>query len=255
MTDLPALAAAIAAAVEARAPFEDCSEALGDIAAAYDAQDAVRAILAPKLGGVAGRKIAYNGPGQFQALGLAAPAFAPVYAAWIESSPAKRLFADQRAFCFEPEIAAVLGADLPARTDWTEASVAAHVSRLHTAFELMDRRTDGSPPPMAAIANGVFNTGLAIGGPGRAPAEVEIADLRSVVALNGEVILDRTGAAPMHPLAAAAMIANHFGARGETLRAGEILLCGTHLPPMRLAAPGALRFECGALGAVEFELA
>ena len=100
----------------------------------------------------------------------------------------------------------------------------------------------------------MFNQGLALGRPGLPPGEVDVSALRSHVELNGETILDKENAAPMHPLEAVARIANHLNARGETPGAGEVLLCGTHLPPRRHDGPASLRFDCGALGAVSLDL-
>lgn len=256
MTDATqALGARIAADIAARADFVDCGAALADIGAAYDAQDAARAILAPARGGLAGRKIAWNGPGQADALGLPGPAIAPVYAALVHAAPARLTAADWSTFFFEPEIAAVLGADIPPRDGgWAPADMAPFIARLHPAFEVMDRRRCGAPHPFAAIANGVFNEGLVLGGPGLAPADVDVDALQSTVRLNGEVILSKTGAAPMHPYEAAALIASHASSRGETLRAGDILLCGTHLPPQAEPGPATLEFDLGPLGAARLDL-
>jgi 2-keto-4-pentenoate hydratase len=256
MTDaFQPLAARIAGEISARADFVDCGADLADIAAAYDAQDAVRALLAPRRGGLAGRKIAWNGPGQADALGLPGPAIAPVYQDLVLAAPARLIAADWVSFFFEPEIAAVLGADIPPRDGgYASADMASFIARLHPAFELMDRRHCGNPSPFSAIANGVFNEGLVLGGPGLPPADVDLGALRSVVRLNGEVILDRTDGAPMHPFEAAARIATHASSRGETLRAGDILLCGAHLAPQAEPGPATLEFDLGPLGAARLEL-
>lgn len=248
-------AARIAAQIDARADFVDCGAALADIDAAYDAQDAVRAILGPRRGGLAGRKIAWNGPGQADALGLPGPAIAPLYGALVQASPATLTTADWSTFFFEPEIAAVLGTDIAPRPEgYAPGDMAPLIARLHPAFELMDRRRADNPAPFAAIANGVFNEGLVLGGPGAAPGDVDVAGLHSTVRLNGDVILSKTGAAPMHPYEAAARIATHASARGETLRVGDILLCGTHLPPQAEPGPATLEFDLGPLGSVKLEL-
>lgn len=174
----------------------------------------------------------------------------------IRESPARLDAAAYRTFAIEPEIAAVLGADLAPRPGGHDrASVAAAVSRLHPAFELLDRREVGDAGPLSVIASNVFNAGLVLGGPGLPPAEVDPLALRSVVTLDGETLLDRTGAAPMDPLEAAAFLANRFNALGQTLRAGEILLLGAHLPPRAVPGAAKMRFEAGALGAAEFEIA
>ncbi|MFT7028487.1 MAG: 2-keto-4-pentenoate hydratase [Paracoccaceae bacterium] len=260
MTDVapeiaPDIAPLIAAEIEARAPFVDHGDALPTVAGAYDAQDRMAAILGPRRGGIGGRKIAWNGPGQAAAMGLPGPAIAPIFAAGVRETPARLFAADWVSFFFEPEIAAVLGEDLPPREGgYTADDLTGRAIRLHPAFELMDRRRCGAPSAHGVIASGVFNEGLALGGPGLPAGDVDVAALRSVVTLNGDVILDRVGAATMHPLEAVALIATHASARGITLRAGEILLCGTHLPPQAEPGPATLTFDLGPLGSVSLAL-
>lgn len=250
-----ALATRIAAAVEGRLAFEDCADAPETEDDAYAVQDALRRILAPKRGGIGGRKIAFNKPGQAAELGLSAPAVAPVHADRIHPSPARLSAADFRGFTFEPEIIAAIGHDFaPEDGPWTAERAAPRVARLLPGFEIMDRRTDANPPPLAAIANGVFNEGMAVGGPGIEARDLDLAALHSHVTMNGEVLLDAAGAAPEHPLEAVARVANHLNARGETLRGGEMILCGAHLPPRRHDGPCALRFACGPLGDVALDL-
>ena len=41
---------------------------------------------------------------------------------------------------------------------------------------------------------------------------------------------------------------------GQTLRAGETLLLGAHLPPRAVQGAARMRFELGPLGAVAFEI-
>jgi len=249
------IAAEIAAEIETRAPFVDRGAQIPDLAAAYALQDRVRDILAPRHGGIGGRKIAWTAAGQAAAMGLPGPAVSAVLGDGVRHSPAALREGDLRSFFFEPEIAAVLEQDIPPRAGgYAPADLAAMAIRLHPAFELMDRRDCAAPSPFAAIAGGVFNAGLVLGGPGAPAREVAHGALRSVVRLGGEVLLDAIGAAPMAPLVAAALIASHASARGETLRAGEILLCGAHLPPRPAPFGTVLHFDLGALGAVELGL-
>ncbi len=256
MTDPQRLGEEIARDIEAAAPFRDIGDALPDLDAAYAAQAAAVAALAPAHGGIGGRKIAWNTQAQLDAMGLKEPGAACVLKDMMRESPARLDAAAYRTFTIEPEIAAVLGADLAPRAGGHDReSVAAAIARLIPAFELLDRREVGDAGPRAVLANNVFNAGLVTGGPGLPPAEVDPSALRSVVTLNGETLLDKEGAAPMDPLEAAAFLANRFNALGQTLKAGEVLLLGAHLPPRAVPGAAKMRFELGALGAVEFEIA
>lgn len=254
MTD--ALAEALAAEILGNAPFRDPgAEALPDVEAAYAVQAAVVRRLEAARGPVAGRKIAWNSAAQLAALKLAEPGAAMVLGGQVLADGAVLKAADYATFAFEPEIAAVLRAPMaPREGGHDRASAAAAVGRLHPAFELLDQRGFAGERPEAAIAANVFNVGIVLGGPGLAPEGFDPEALRSVVTLEGEVLLDKTAAAPMHPLDAVAFLANRFNRLGATLAAGEVLLLGAHLPPYRHAGTGRLRFECGALGAVGLEI-
>jgi len=137
------------------------------------------------------------------------------------------------------------------------ATVMEAIESFRPAFEILDQRgfAPGENAAFSAIAADIFSEGLVLGGPGLPPEEVTPPALRSFVTLDGEAILDQEDAAPMHPLAAVAFLANRFNRFGETLQTGEVLLLGSHMPPYRHSGAGAFRFSCGALGEVAFEIA
>ncbi|SET26704.1 fumarylacetoacetate hydrolase family protein [Oceanicella actignis] len=253
------LAPDIAADIAAPAPFRDPGPDLADMDAAYAVQLEVAARLAPGRGGVAGRKIAWNSAQQLAMAGLAEPGAAHVFADQIaaaQDGPARIEAARFMSLAVEPEIAAILAADMAPRPGGHDrASAAAAVARLVPAFEILDRRrVDPGARPVAVVAANIFNAGAALGGPGAAPDQVDPARLRARVTLNGETLLDAEGTAPMDPLEAVAFLANRFNALGQTLRAGETLLLGAHLPPRQIDAPARLRFEIAQLGAVALEV-
>lgn len=254
MTDL---AARIADAIMARAEFDDLgASAPTSVAEAYALQAQVVEKLAAAHGGIGGRKIAWNTAAQMEAMGLDEPGAACICADLVRRSPARLADADYHTFAIEPEICAILKTDLaPREHGHDRASVIEAVERLAPAFELLDPRGMKKVPPFTILAQNINNRGIVIGGPGLAPADVDPAALRSVVTKNGEVMLDKAGAAPMDPLSAVAFLANRFNALGVTLKAGEALLLGAHLPPTPIPAPATMRFELGAMGAVEFTIA
>lgn len=257
------LVAGLVADIRARAPFRDPGEAaIPDKAAAYAMQAAVVAALAPDHGGVGGRKIAWNWADQIASMSLGEPGVACVLKDMILETGAALSAADYRTFAIEPEIVAVLKSPLAPRDGGHDrASAAAAIGRFRPAFELLDpRATAGQAPPrqLAVLSQNINSRGLVLGGPGLPAEDVDDAfwdGLRSHVTLDGETLLDKTPAWPMHPLDSVAFIANRFNALGQTLAAGEILLLGTHFPPRPTKAPAALRFEAGGLGSVAFSIA
>jgi 2-keto-4-pentenoate hydratase len=74
--------------------------------------------------------------------------------------------------------------------------------------------------------------------------------------LNGAVVSVGAGAACLgHPLLAAAWLANTLSARGEGLKAGDILLTGALGPMVTLCEGDQVTARIGGLGEVSVEVA
>ena len=230
-----------------------------DLALAYATQDALVAhLLARKaLGPVAGYKIAANAPALMKRFGVTEPASGRVFAKQRHASPAVLPASGFRQFAYEPEIAAVIGSDLPAREapHSTERVVAA-IARFVPALELLDLRG----AEMEAIhlpdivAQNITNAGAVIGGPGITPDQLNADAIRTTVEIDGVSELSVIGAAPQPPLEAVAWLANHLAARGLSLEAGQIVLCGTHAPIRYVRGPATITAEMQTLGSVTLRL-
>ncbi|MEM6439447.1 MAG: hypothetical protein AAF763_07130 [Pseudomonadota bacterium] len=259
MTDPALLGRALAQDIEARVPFRHLTpEEAPDLEAAHAIQIECARALEAARGPLGGRKIAWNTQAQMQAFGIPEPGAGRVFASQIRETGARLNAADYATFALEPEIAAVLSAPLaPNPGGHDPASVAPAVALFRPAFEILDQRgfDPGPNAAVSALAADIFSEGLILGGPGLTPQQLTASALRSTVFQDGETILDKEDAAPMHPLSAVAFLANRFNRLGETLQAGEVLLLGAHLPPHRIEGAASLRFTCGALGEVAFEIA
>ncbi len=134
----------------------------------------------------------------------------------------------------EPELAFVLGHDLPPRDEpYTPAEVDAAIAQAHMALELIDSRyaDRGSVSFEENLADGLVNQGLLLG-----PA-VPLADARGASMLritvrhaaSGELIVKHDGrhpdAAPCAPLY---WLANHLRAEGIGLKAGQAVITGSY---------------------------
>ncbi|QDL92598.1 hypothetical protein FDP22_12860 [Paroceanicella profunda] len=224
---------------------------LTDIEAGLAAQDLVTEL----LGCVGGYKISWNTAAAMTQMNLPHPGYGRVLADGIRESGAVLEAARYREFVMEPEIAAVIGADMAPRPGgWDAASVRPHVARWVPAFELLDRREGGGVAHVPTIlAGNIFNIGAVLGGPGAGP-DTDFSDLETVVRVGGEEVLRRRGAAPQPPAEALAFIATRFNARGLTLRAGEIVLCGTHMPVTPVPAGAEAVMSVSGLGEVRFSM-
>jgi 2-keto-4-pentenoate hydratase len=132
----------------------------------------------------------------------------------------------------EPEIAVHLGADvLP---DAGEDAAWAAVAGLGAAFEL----ADVDPPPAEVepiLAGNIFQRAVVLGAPSAAgPVE----ELAATIATGGEERDVADPRAATGPLAGIVWhVAARLGAFDETLRAGEVVICGSIVPPIGVA-PG-----------------
>jgi 2-keto-4-pentenoate hydratase len=84
---------------------------------------------------------------------------------------------------------------------------------------------------------------------------LDLAAVQGVARINGAVVGEGLGADSMgHPLAALQWIANHLSSRGQALRRGDIVICGSLVASKFPGAGNLLRFEAGPLGAVELQV-
>ena len=153
----------------------------------------------------------------------------------------------------EAEIAFVLASDLPSATTGTQ-DVAAAVGAVHAAIEIVDSRiADWKITFADTVADNGSSAFFVLGDEARPLRDLDIWACGMVMQINGEIASLGAGAAALgHPLEAAAWLARTLAARGEPLRAGDILLTGA-LGPMVALKPGdEVRAVVGGIGEARF---
>lgn len=218
--DIDSVAARIVHARQNILPFE-VLEGI-DLATAYDIQDRVTAA----SGSVGGYKIAWNGPGLAEQFGLKAPGVARILAAQLYGHNAVLRSSSFLEPMLEPEIAAILAADIPLRdTDWAGPEIAEFVAEFRLCFEVLDRRNVSRPHGESIIAGNIFNAGAVL-------ADAGVSELLAggaYVEVGGQSLLEAAeNTAPQHPLDAIAYVATLMGRRGVSLKKGMVVLCGSH---------------------------
>lgn len=109
---------------------------------AYAIQRELHCLLSGLWGPLAGYKLAYTTPVMQQRAGLNHPVLGGVFRKTVLRSPVVLNFTEYVNLGLELEIAVTMGADLPAAgAPYTRESVAAVVSEVATAFEVVDMRT------------------------------------------------------------------------------------------------------------------
>ncbi len=153
----------------------------------------------------------------------------------------------------EAEIAFVLGADLPDATT-TPEQVAAAVATVHAAIEIVDSRiADWKITFADTVADNGSSAFFVLADGGKSLAGLDIWTAGMVMQINGQTVSLGVGAAALgHPLNAAAWLAQTLAARGEPLKAGDVLLAGA-LGPMVALNPGdKVEAFVGGLGSCSF---
>jgi len=142
----------------------------------------------------------------------------------------------------EPELAVYFGEDLPTRCSEDEARAA--ISAIGPAIELAD--IDASVADVENIlAGNIFHKGVVLGAADPARRGADLAGLSARVRLgDGEVaattrLEDLTG----RLIGVVSRLSLLLGAHGETMRAGEVVICGSIIPPTTLSSPTGFGFE------------
>jgi 2-keto-4-pentenoate hydratase len=177
---------------------------------------------------------------------------APIYAGTIPAASPCAAWAHAGQVRVEPELAFILGHELPARdTPYTPAEVDAAIVRTHLALELIDSRY--SDPADAAfaenLADGLLNQGLFIG------PQVDSEKARTTDAMtirvtheNGQQTqLDgrHPNADPRAPLY---WLAEFLRSKGQGLQAGQAVITGSYAGSFDVPAAQAITIRYGSLG-------
>jgi 2-keto-4-pentenoate hydratase len=138
----------------------------------------------------------------------------------------------------EAEIAFVLGADLP-DMDTSAEQVAAAVATVHAAIEIVDSRiADWKITFADTVADNGSSAFFVLAEEGLPLAGRDLEGAAMEMTIDGAVVSTGIGAAALgNPLNAAAWLAQTLAARGEPLKAGDIVLAGA-IGPMATLAPG-----------------
>jgi 2-keto-4-pentenoate hydratase len=234
-----------------RAPFQNLPEAIapGTAAEAYAAQAALCELWGPRLGPVAGLKIATTTKVMQQLMGIGHPCMGIIFAARIYASPATIAKADYVNLRIECELGVRLGRDLPnAAAPYTRESVRPAVSEVMAAFELIEDRGAEykSTRALSLIADNAWNGGIVIGRPMPLPAGLDLNGIAGALRSNGKEIA--TGKTD-DPLGALAWLATQAVECGRPMMAGMVVITGSVIPTVDIAVGERLDFALDGIGA------
>jgi 2-keto-4-pentenoate hydratase len=124
------------------------------------------------------------------------------------------------------------------------------------ALELIDFRHSGTAVGTDVIADGVYTSAIVLGGALTPLAGIDLALVGLVYEQNGATVATATAAEVLgNPLNSLAWIANHLGARGLGLRAGDVVMTGSVSKVLQPKAGDTVRATYTRLGSVSVRFA
>ena len=224
-----------------------------DISEGYDLQGALSAQLQSSKGACCGHKIGCTTPVMQAFLEIQHPCAGRLYTNEVYQLDVELVLSDFVGVGVECEIALRLGQDItPNGVPHTKASVASCVEAAMAAAEIVDNRyTDfhdfGTP---SLIADDFFSSGAVLG-PAVSLNDLDLAAAQGTTVIDGVDIVSGLGEAVMgNPLNALAWLANQKSERGETLKAGDVIMTGSVVETQWIDKPCVVECQVAPLGEV-----
>lgn len=177
---------------------------------------------------------------------------APIYSSTISTEPVCAVWAQNGRVRVEPELAFVLGRDLPARDQtYSHAEIDAAIGTVHLALELIDSRYDDQADLTFAdrLADGLVNQGLWLGPevPWQQASQAQAFAVEWSVGQGAGTTL--TGRHPNdNPLLPLYWLVDHLRATGQGLQAGQVVITGSYAGTFPCPVEQDLSFTYGDLG-------
>jgi len=226
-----------------------------DLAEAYAIRAAYEAIEVPRLGPVAGYKIAITTKVMQELCGIDEPCYGAIFDSRVYRGEVELKAADYCRIAVETEIAVRLGEDLPHGGD--RDRVASAVESCMAAIELIEdlrydyKRLDAP----ALVAGNAWNAGIVVGMPVYDWHRLDLAALTGRLTINEREIGTGKGADALgHPLNALSWLANKRAAEGNPLRRGQVVMTGSLVATQYPIAGDRILVEIEHLGAAQLML-
>jgi len=197
-----------------------------------------------------GWKVGFSTHAAMERLGTSAPLFGFMTDRSLVGSGSVLSVAGWTRGVLEPEVAVYLGSDVPSRADHAEVRDA--ISGLGPAVELAD--LDPDVQDVEGILSGdIFHRHVLLGPVDRSRAGGSITGVEATVFRNGEKIAGSSGPADFAGEAVVILraLALELEANGEALRAGDVVITGSIVPPVKIGPGQALRAQIAPLGEIE----
>ena len=200
---------------------------------------------------IVGVKVAFTSNAVQQQFGMKEPAAGMLYDHRIYREGAAVPFDALISPRIEPEIACVLGEDLPG-PGVTIGTALQAIAGVMPAFEIVDCRVkEWKVTAVDVAADSVGGWGVVLGGKITPVQGLDLRLVGCVLEKNGEIVATGAGAAVLgNPIESVVWAANKLSAFGMTLRKGHIVITGSLVKPESVARGDFYRAEFDRIGAV-----
>jgi 2-keto-4-pentenoate hydratase len=183
---------------------------------------------------------------------------ARIFASTIRASSPFPVVATGNIARIEPEVAFVMGGDLPQRaTPYTEAEIRAAVSESRLVLEILGTRyaDPGAASWSEMVADSVQNQGLFLGPEFSRGFDASLHSFAITIRTASGVLSTHDGRhGDGHPLNPLYWLANFLADRGEGLREGQVVTTGSYAGAIEVPIGQRLTVTYGDLGDVEIEM-
>jgi 2-keto-4-pentenoate hydratase len=158
----------------------------------------------------------------------------------------------------EPEIAFVMGRDLPARaTPYSDNEIRAAIAESRLVLELITTRyaDKASATPPEILADAFNNHGLLIGPVIPSALDQPLEKLHVTIKTPAATLFDKVHPHPSgHPMKSLTWLVHFLNSRGEGLKAGEIVTTGSYAGIVEAPLGVPIHVQLDSLGALDVEL-
>ena len=177
---------------------------------------------------------------------------APIYSGTISTAAPCPVWAQNGQVRVEPELAFVLGQELPAREQvYSHAEIESAIDKVHLALELIDSRYDDQAELTFAdrLADGLVNQGLWLGPEVPWQQAYQAQGFAVEWSVEGGALTTLTGRHPNdNPLLPLYWLVEHLRATGRGLKAGQVVITGSYAGTFPCPVDQDLNFAYGDLG-------
>ncbi|MCU1561615.1 fumarylacetoacetate hydrolase family protein [Mycetocola sp.] len=200
---------------------------------------------------VVGFKVGLTSLAMQEQLGVDQPDFGHLFDDMVLDASAPISLRDYIAPRIEPEISFVLKKDLRG-PGLTAADVTDAVSHAVISLEIIDSRIADWKIKLAdTISDNASSGALLLGADEIAHVDVDLAAIEVSLLRNAELMATGLGAAVLgHPIEGAVWLANTFGALGQTLEAGSIIMAGSITAAVAIVPGDTITADFGTLGSI-----